>query len=182
MKASYLTVSAVAAMFLAGCASELPVVYGPAPEAAGSAVPGVLKDGYIAECDHPGAPPANVIYPEGWQQRLAEVAQKSLSNDELLGGPVTTEVVDRKAQPIKPPVPSYPTGAASRNLEAQCYAMMDVTSDGVPEDVLTACSSPEFNASTREAVSQLRFRPKTIDGRQVRRLNVVYPVTYCLAG
>ena len=179
MKASYLTVTAVAAAFLAGCASDAPTVYGPAPEPA-AAASGVLKDGYIAECSHRGAPPANVIYPAGWQERLAEVAEKSRANDELLGGPVTTEIVDRDAKPVQPPVPDYPAGPASRGLEAQCYAMMDVTPAGVPEDILTACSSPEFNAATLDAAADMRFRPRTVDGRNVRRLNVVYPVTYCL--
>ena len=182
MKASFLILTAASAALLAACATNPPVVYGPAPETAGPASGTGLRDGYIAECNHPGADPANVIYPAGWQDRLSEAAQKSWSNDELLGGPVTTEVVDRNAKPVSRPVPAYPTGAASRGLEAQCYAMMDVTPEGVPEDILTAWSSPEFNGPTLAAASKMRFTPKTVEGRAVRRLNVVYPVTYCLGG
>lgn len=171
-----------AGALLSGCAVNPPAVYGPGPNAAGTSSTTVVTDGLIAECGHPGAPSATVAYPGGWQTRLSEVAQKSTSNDELLGGPVTTEVVDRDAQPSTRPVPMYPASAASAGREAMCYAMMDVNSSGAPEEILTACSSPEFNAATFNAMQAVRFSPKMVDGRAVRRLNVVYPVQYCLNG
>lgn len=166
---------------LAACATNPPRVYGPAPQTAGTATaPSVSLEGKIAECGHSGAAPARVAYPEGWQARLNEVAQQSMSNDELLGGPVTTEVVERDAQPLSPPVPTYPGTAATAGREGLCYALMDVSQSGTPEEILTACSSPEFNAPTFNAVSNVRFSTKTVNGRPVRRLNVVYPIQYCL--
>ncbi|MGB3626497.1 MAG: energy transducer TonB [Henriciella sp.] len=172
----------VAGAFVSACAVNPPPVYGPGPAATGTASTTVVRDGMIAECGHPGAPSADVVYPEGWQTRLSEVAQKSASSGELLGGPVTTEVVDRDAQPIERPVPAYPAAAGSAGREAMCYAMMDVNTSGAPEEILTACSSPEFNSATFNAMQSARFSPKVVDGRNVRRLNVVYPVQYCVDG
>ncbi|WP_084399248.1 energy transducer TonB [Henriciella aquimarina] len=183
MKLSPFALLAGGVILLSACATEPVRVYGPGPEPTGAATSGpVSLEGKIAQCGHRGAEEATAFYPEGWQQRLGEVAQKSMANDELLGGPVTTEVVDRNAQPVEPPSPAYPAGPASRGVEAQCYGLFDVTTDGTPEEILTACSSPEFNAPTYQAVKGLRFAPKRVEGRAVRRMNVVYPVTYCLDG
>ncbi len=170
-------------LLLAACATDPIQVYGPGNTQTGSSsVANMPLSGQIAECGHPGAPPATVSFPEGWQARLTEVAHKHQSDDELLGGPVTTEVVARDAQPISPPVPAYPSAAASAGLEAACFAMFDVNKSGSPEEILTACSSSQFNAPTYTATQSLRFKPKVVDGRQVRQLNVVYPYQYCLEG
>lgn len=183
MKSLSLAALAAGGLVLASCATNPPVVYGPGPQGTDLPVPAApVSEGMIAACGHPGAKEAQVVYPDGWQVRLAEVAEKGRSNDELMGGPVTSEVVDRDAQPVQRPVPSHPASAATRGREAQCYAMFDVNTEGRPEEVLTACSSPEFSASTFEAIQQVRFSPRTVDGRAVRRLNVVYPITYCLDG
>lgn len=183
MKPVLMIALAGGAMWLASCATEPIQVYGPANTQAGtSASAAVSLDGKIADCGHAGAAPAVLDFPEGWQARLGEVAEKQISNDELLGGPVTTEVVARNAQPINPPVPTYPQAAASAGLEASCAAMFDVNKDGRPEEILTACSSPIFNTSAFAATETLRFSPKVVDGRRVRQLNVVYPYMYCLDG
>ena len=179
MKPVSLAALAATGLLAAACATPPPA---PDTAVSASATGPVSLAGKIAACGHAGAPPAEVIYPDGWQQRLGEVAKKTMSDDELLGGPVTTEVVARDDQPLSPPRPVYPQSAASMGLEAQCYAMMDVTPSGVPEDILTACSSAAFNASAYEAARSMTFAPKVVDGRPVRRLNVVYPLTYCLQG
>ncbi|MEE2878952.1 MAG: energy transducer TonB [Pseudomonadota bacterium] len=178
MKFTSLALLAGAGLVAAGCAT-LP----PSPDTAVTApsTAPVSLEGKIAECGHPGAAPAQVVYPDGWQKRLTEVAEQSMAQDELLGGPVTTEVVARNDEPKVRPSPTYPATAARIGLEAMCYAMMDVTPSGDPEEILTACSSPAFNAATYEAIRTVKFAPKVIDGRQVRRLNVVYPVQYCLS-
>lgn len=180
MKFPAIAILAPAAVLLAGCAVDPVTVYGPGPVSSGTSAPAASAEGLIAQCGHAGAERAAVVYPEGWQARLNETAKTSTSNDELLGGPVTTEVVDRNAQPSVRPVPTYPTAAASAGREAVCYAMMDVNKSGMPEEILTACSSPEFNAATFNAIQAVRFSPKVVDGRNVRRLNVVYPIEYCL--
>lgn len=178
MKFTSIASLAGAGLLTAACATVPP-----APDTAVTASSGAALslEGKIAECGHAGAQPATVVYPDGWQQRLTEVAKKSMAQDELLGGPVTTEVVARNDQPISPPRPVYPQAAVSNGLEAMCYALMDVTPAGHPDEILTACSSAAFNAATYEAASQLKFAPKIVDGRQVRRLNVVYPLQYCLS-
>ncbi|WP_300377944.1 energy transducer TonB [Henriciella sp.] len=186
MKLVHVTAFAGLTLGLSACAVD-PAVYGPGPQA-GPAVPSqtdtaamsAALDGKIEACGHAGAEEARLIYPGGWHQRLSERPESSQSGGELLGGPVTREVVDRDAQPLSPPQPRYPEQAANRGIEAKCEILMDVSEAGQPEDVLTACSSPQFNASAYEAASRLRFAPETVDGRAVRRINVVYPITYCL--
>ena len=179
MKLSQFALLAGAGLLAAACATS-PQVYGPGPSTETGAASTVAVEGQIAECGHRGAEPAQVTYPDGWQQRLNQVAQQSMSEDELLGGPVTTEVVARNDKPVNPPAPSYPASMATQGIEGQCYALMDVTPSGTPEDILTACSSPAFNAPTYEAARSLTFAPKRVEGRAVRRLNVVYPIEYCL--
>ncbi|MEM5515934.1 energy transducer TonB [Henriciella sp. AS95] len=183
MRISTITAMAAGLGLVAACAVD-PVspVYVPNPAGTGATASSPATDLMIAECGHAGADLASIVFPDGWQMRLAEVATKSASNDELLGGPVTTEVVDRNAKPISPPVPTYPSNAAMTGREGVCEVMFDVNKSGAPEEILTACSSPEFNASAFNAVSSVRFGPKVVDGRNVRRLNVVYPLQYCLGG
>ena len=166
-----------ACLFAAACATSPPRVYGPGTQMPTSTV---NVDGQIAECGHAGASPAIVTYPDGWQQRLSEVATKSMAQDELLGGPVVTEVGARNDQPSSPPIPTYPSAAAASGIEGKCYAMMDVTPAGQTDDILVACSSPAFVGATRDAVSTVTFAPKMVEGRAVRRLNVIYPIEYCL--
>ena len=181
MRISSLLALGSAVGLIGACAVDGPAIYGPGPVSSGTTASAVVTENMIAECGHPGAKPTRIAFPDGWQTRMNEVATKSASNDELLGGPVTTEVVDRNAQPISPPVPTYPAAAASTGREAKCEVMFDVNNAGAPEEILTACSSPEFNASAFSAASGLRFTPKVVDGRNVRRLNVVYPLLYCLS-
>lgn len=181
MKLSRFVLFAGGGLLAAACATS-PQVYGPGPTTQTGASSTVALEGQIAECGHRGAPPAQVIYPDGWQQRLNQVAQQSMSNDELLGGPVTTEVVARDDKPVSPPSPAHPASMASQGIEGLCYAMMDVTQAGNPAEILTACSAPAFNAAAYEAAQSMSFAPKRVDGRTVRRLNVVYPMPFCLRG
>ncbi len=139
----------------------------------------VLPADYIAECNHRGAPPAQLSYPAGWQDRLDRVIDGG-AGDELMGGPQVSAVQDRGSQPITPPVPAYPAAQAGRQQEARCDILFDVALDGTPKNILTACSSPEFTSSARKAVERLRFSPKSLDGRTVERWNIVYPLIYCL--
>lgn len=171
---------------LAACAVD-PNTYDPAP-----APPPVMDDpqapapqpGEIAACGHAGAPEVSLRYPDGWQARLAEGARQTGSGGgggELLGGPSQPdEVVARDAQPVAPPMVEYPQSAASARQEGRCEILMDVSPTGTPEEILTACSAPQFNASAYRAATSMRFDPPRRGGQSVRLVNVVYPVTYCM--
>jgi outer membrane biosynthesis protein TonB len=180
---SFVSVGSVA-IFLAACAVDPatqmpPRASQPAPDLSR---PVAVQPGQIAQCNHAGAPSGEVQYPDGWQARLqAGASPGGGGDDELLGGLTAgpAEVEARDAQPVRPPRPAYPVAAGNAAREAQCYALLDVETDGEPADILTACSSPEFNATTYQAVSGMRFSPPRRDGRAVRLVNVVYPVTYC---
>ena len=147
---------------------------------AGTTTP-VVREELIGECNHVGAPAATVSYPDGWNARLAQTSRAGSAGDELLGGRSTpASIVDRDAQPITQPWPTYPERAVTAQREGLCYAMMDVTTDGRPENILTACSSADFNAPSYQAATQMRFEPLSTNGSLARRINVVYPLKYCL--
>ncbi|WP_026180771.1 TonB family protein [Henriciella marina] len=171
---------------LSSCAVD-PNAYGPAPGPAP-----VMSDprpetpiaqaGQIAACGHPGAAQATLRYPDGWQARLAKApSARSSGGDELLGGvPEPDAVAAPDAEPLAPPQPVYPAGAEAAGQEGRCEILMNVDTSGLPQNILTACSAPQFNAPTYQAATRLQFAPPREGGRSVRLVNVVYPVTYCL--
>lgn len=142
------------------------------------------QPGQIAACGHAGAPVAELRYPDGWQARLSQVPTMSSNGggDELLGGVSEPDaVVGTGVQPMTPPQPLYPVSARNAGQEGRCEILMDVSPAGAPQNILTACSAPQFNAPTYQAATGLRFDPPRQGGRSVRLVNVVYPVTYCLS-
>jgi hypothetical protein len=142
-----------------------------------------IQPGQIAACGHAGAPTANLTYPNGWQTRLSQVPTMGSGGggDELLGGVSEPDaVVGTGVQPITPPQPVYPVSARNAGQEGRCEILMDVSPAATPQNILTSCSAPQFNAPTYQAATGLRFDPPREGGRSVRLVNVVYPVTYCL--
>lgn len=142
-----------------------------------------VQPGQIAACGHAGAPVAELRYSDGWQGRLSQVPSMSSGGggDELLGGVSEPDaVVGTGVQPITPPQPVYPVSARNAGQEGRCEILMDVSPAGTPQNILTACSAPQFNAPTYQVATGLRFDPPREGGRSVRLVNVVYPVTYCL--
>jgi len=94
---------------------------------------------------------------------------------------VTAVVVsDRDAQPIRPPVVSYPTRAAERGIEGECEVRFDVDERGKPFNVQADCTDSVFTREAERAVSRVEFAPKIIRGQPARRTNVVYPITFNL--
>ena len=185
MKMFHASMLGGAALMLTACAVDPAMQAPPMPDPSTTEPASVatVQPGQIAQCGHPGARTAELRYPAGWTERLAEGASSSSygGGDELLGGVSSVNEVERRnAQPIRPPQPVYPAQAANGGREGVCEALMDVGADGRPQDILTACSSPEFNAPTYQAVTGLSFDPPREGGRSVRLVNVVYPVTYCL--
>lgn len=85
---------------------------------------------------------------------------------------------DRDTQPIEPPHPEYPIDLASQGIGAHCDNYFDVSPEGYAINLEVKCGHPGFVASSRNAVSTLRFEPKIVDGVAVIREGVVYPLVY----
>lgn len=97
----------------------------------------------------------------------------------LTATPSIADIVDRDAQPISPPIPSYPIDMAQQRAEAICDATFNVAADGLVEsDVKVECTHPGFDEAVRKAVLTLQFSPKLVDGKAVRRIGVVYPIEF----
>ena len=97
-------------------------------------------------------------------------------------------VADRDAQPIAPPVPSWPADLPTitqdmltNGFVAKCDAKFDVDTRGFVETPIeVTCNDPSFVESARAATQSLRFEPKISDGKAVRRTGVVYPYEFRL--
>lgn len=89
-------------------------------------------------------------------------------------------VSDRDAQPIRPPIPSYPTRAAERGIEGSCDVRFDVDVRGKPYNVAADCTDRVFVREAERAVSRVEFAPKIVRGQAAERRNVVYPITFSL--
>lgn len=92
---------------------------------------------------------------------------------------------DRDAQPIAPPQIEWPKDVRisqemmDGGFKETCDATFNVSAEGFvesPFDVL--CSYPAFEQSVRAATMTLRFEPKIVDGKPVRRTGVVYPYIF----
>lgn len=86
---------------------------------------------------------------------------------------------DQAATPLNHPEDvTYPTDLAEQGVTGECWATFTVTADGKPDSVSVQCSHPGFEQSTRDAVNQLIFQPKTVDGVPVAEENVTYPLIF----
>ena len=87
---------------------------------------------------------------------------------------------DEDAQPILPPVPSYPPMAQMLGMEGYCEVRFSVDENGYTFSLTTSCTQPIFCYQSKRAVSLARFEPKRVGGRAMPRFNVVYPLMYML--
>ncbi len=85
---------------------------------------------------------------------------------------------DRDTQPISASVPEYPQQMAIEGISAVCLSYFDVTPEGYVTNLEVDCGHPGFINATRNAVSTLRFEPKTEDGIAVLREGVLYPLEF----
>ncbi|MCF6329310.1 MAG: energy transducer TonB [Henriciella sp.] len=112
---------------------------------------------------------------------LGAVILASLAVFTMTATPGMADPADRDAQPISPPIPSYPMDMADLGLGAKCEAVFDVSIEGYVEaGMKVECSHPGFVEAVRNAVITLRFLPKLVDGKAVRRTGVVYPLEFML--
>ncbi len=113
---------------------------------------------------------------------LGAVILASLAVFTLTATPGMADTADRDAQPISPPIPSYPMDMADLGLGAKCEAVFDVSIEGYVETGMKVeCSHPGFVDAVRNAVITLRFLPKLVDGEAVRRTGVIYPIEFMLS-
>lgn len=91
-------------------------------------------------------------------------------------------ISDRDAQPIRPPVPTYPRRAAERGIEGSCEVRFDVNPRGQPFNIEANCTDSVFRREAERAVSRVEFAPKIVRGQAVGRRNVVYPLEFRLEG
>ncbi len=89
-------------------------------------------------------------------------------------------ISDRDAQPIRPPLVTYPARAAERGIEGECSVRFDVDVRGRPYNVAADCSDSVFVREAERAVSRVEFAPKIVQGQARERRNVVYPVVFNL--
>ncbi|NBC21039.1 MAG: TonB family protein [Alphaproteobacteria bacterium] len=89
-------------------------------------------------------------------------------------------VSDRDAQPIRPPMPTYPRRAAERGIEGSCEVRFDVNPRGKPYNVKATCTDSVFRREAVRAVERVEFAPKIIRGKAAERKNVVYPLEFQL--
>ncbi|MEO1476033.1 MAG: TonB family protein [Pseudomonadota bacterium] len=89
-------------------------------------------------------------------------------------------ISDRDAQPIRPPVVTYPSRAAERGIEGECQVRFDVDVRGRPFNVEADCTDSVFRREAVRAVSRVEFAPKIVRGQALERRNVVYPLVFNL--
>lgn len=87
-------------------------------------------------------------------------------------------VSDRDAQPIRPPMPTFPQRAAERGLSGSCDVRFDVDTRGKPYNISANCTDNVFKSEAERAVSRVEFAPKIVRGQAVERRNVVYPLEF----
>ena len=83
-------------------------------------------------------------------------------------------------EPLSPPHPSYPAGAASEGRSAMCEVLFDLGTEGLPKNAVARCSDSMFDASATE-LPGLRFEPvRDAGGNAVEVKGVRYPLQYCI--
>lgn len=88
---------------------------------------------------------------------------------------------ERVATPIVNPQPVYPESRLRVGATAECDVRFNLTSGGIPFDVVADCTDAGFERSARRAVERARFAPEVRDGQQVETHGLVFPLIYNLA-
>lgn len=140
----------------------------------------------IASADKPPPPPklstskSNIDLPTPTIQGAAPTELKFERLNSLAIDPIA--ISDRDAQPIRAPVPTYPTRAAERGIEGTCEVRFDVDTRGKPYNIAASCSDNIFKSEAERAVGKVEFAPKIVRGQAAERRNVVYPLEFKLSG
>jgi len=145
------------------------------PDRNGKKAPGFQ----IAQCYSAGAPKVAITYPGGWSRRVS----RAETEDELLGGSSTDlSKAGAYAQPVGGRVSFvYPQAALNPPTEGVCEVKFNLSRQGEPSNVVSACSSSLFVDAATQAVSASKFEPVRINGSAAKGVNLTYEMKFCLA-
>jgi len=94
--------------------------------------------------------------------------------------PVLYVDTDTHENPLRPPIPTYPSRALVNNIEGQCEVKFDVNVSGRPYNIIATCTDRIFERAAEKAVSDVQFALKTKAGKAVERRSVIYPIVFSL--
>lgn len=89
-----------------------------------------------------------------------------------------SSVIDRRAEPIRPPVVVYPNRAMQQGLEGRCDVYFNVSPRGDAFDVDARCTDSVLARAAENAVRKSKFAPRIQDGRAVTVTGVIYPIEF----
>lgn len=165
-------------------------------------LPHSKKEAFKAACEEEGITASHAVrtFIDAYLKKSRRVKLKRIAEDitmKLFRNPVktagiagtgviaaimftaTTSVAeDRDATPIGAPLVTYPAALAEEGIGGECTAILDVSVDGLPENVKADCTHPGFVEVTIQSAKTLRFEPKIKDGKAVPRKGVEYPLVF----
>lgn len=163
------------------------------------------KQRFLAACRRAGDTPSDVLRAamKGYVETVEAAEQPNLTKElsmKLIHNPLKTLAAlgtsiaaavmftaspsiadDRDAQPLNPPYVVYPSDMITQNIEAECKAIMEVSVEGTPENISAECTHPGFIHAVIEAAATVKFAPKILDGKPVRRKGVEYPIIFAFS-
>ncbi|MXZ56604.1 MAG: energy transducer TonB [Gammaproteobacteria bacterium] len=91
-----------------------------------------------------------------------------------------SDVSDPEYLPIFKPEPDYPKDALKRGIEGYVILQFDVTEEDKVENPVVLESKPAhiFDSSAIRAASKFKFKPKIVNGKPVRTMDVKNRITY----
>lgn len=136
----------------------------------------------IGQCT-PGAPRAEINYPEGWPSASVarQIEASGLDRDErraLDARWLEGDLVEPEA--VVPPQVRYPGSAWHRHIQGECVVLFAIGVDGKAFAAEPFCSHSVFRASALKTVNEAVYKPVTVDGDVKVRFGVAQPVVYCL--
>ena len=90
-------------------------------------------------------------------------------------------VSSRGYQVIRPPMPVYPSKAATRGLSGTCSVAFAIDTRGKPFSVSATCTDPVFKNEAERSVLKAEFAPQLVDGQFVSVTGLEYPLEFKLA-
>lgn len=88
-------------------------------------------------------------------------------------------VADNNAQPKNNPDVVYPLDLIEKGISGTCEVRFDVSANGFVEPgAMADCTHPGFVSAAESAVYTLEFEPLVVDGKSVRREDVIYPFSF----
>lgn len=149
----------------------------------------------IGQCNA-GVPDAAINYPNDWPPKMLAKSNQSPSIEQFeqakIDGKITLEDRDYDVvksdypdgdaaylSPAYHPRPEYPFTAVVEGKQGLCEVYSKIGVDGVPTDIIAACSDDVFKSAAEASFAKTRFRPWVFEGYAITRYNVIMPVSFC---